>query len=243
MFIAANWKMNLSLNDVIKLGEIISKYKIDDNVDMCIFPQHPLIFSAIEKLKNFNIKIGSQSCHSNLDGSFTGDVSAQILSDLGCEYCIVGHSERRQYHNETNEFVKKTVDLLVNFNITPIICIGETYDLKQKKMTSSFIKKQLKECISNKVFSDIIIAYEPLWAIGTGIIPEPDEIFNVNDIILNEIPNIKNLKILYGGSVSLKNCSDIFKIKNIDGALIGNASLNLKDFLAIYETAVKQLNK
>ena len=99
----------------------------------------------------------------------------------------------------------------------------------------------MKECIPSVNCSNIIVAYEPLWAIGTGITPDIDEIFNVNDIILNELSNIKNLKILYGGSVSLSNCSEIFKIKNVNGALIGGASLNFKDFLAIYKTAVKQV--
>ena len=241
MFIAANWKMNLSVSDILELKRLISHNIINDKVDICIFPQQPLLYLAIKKFKNTNVRVGSQTCHSNIVGSFTGDVSAQVLSDLGCKFCIVGHSERRQYHFESNEFIKKSVDLLLNLDITPIICVGESYEIKQRNKTESFIIKQLKECIPSINCSNIIVAYEPLWAIGTGITPDINEIYNVNDIILNELSNIENLKILYGGSVSLSNCSEIFKIKNVNGALIGGASLNFKDFLAIYKTAVKQV--
>ena len=241
MLIAGNWKMNLKYEDIINFKDIISDFKLDNRVDMAIFPQFPLLYSAQEYLSNYNIKIGAQTCSSELRGAFTGDVSVEIISDVGCKYCLVGHSERRELHNETNDFVKKASTLLLTKNIIPIICVGESLEIRNKKVTNQFIKNQIKECIPDKISSDIIIAYEPLWAIGTGIIPNYEEIFNIHNVILDELSYIRNLKVIYGGSVNNENCSKILELKTVHGALIGGSSLKFKDFLAIYKSAVKQI--
>ena len=241
MLIAGNWKMNLKYKDIISLKEILTNFKLDYRVEMAIFPQFPLLYSAKKNLFNFNIEVGAQTCSSELKGAYTGDVSVELISDIGCKYCIVGHSERREFHNETNDFVKKASTLLLSKNIIPIICVGESQEIRNKKNTNQFIKSQIRECVPDNFNSDLVIAYEPLWAIGSGLIPEYEEIFNIHNLIMNELPNIKNLKVIYGGSVNIENCSKIFELNTVHGALIGGSSLKFKDFLAIYKSAVKQI--
>ena len=241
MLIAGNWKMNLRYKDIINFKNIISDYKLDNRVEIAIFPQFPLLYYAKKNLSDHNVEIGAQACSAHLKGAYTGDVSVEIISDIGCKYCLVGHSERREFHNETNDFVKKASTLLLSKNIIPIICVGESQEIKNKKNTNQFIKSQITECIPDKISSNLVIAYEPLWAIGTGLIPEYEEIFNVHDIIMNELQHIQNLKVIYGGSVNIENCSQIFELNNVHGALIGGSSLKFKDFLAIYKSAVKQI--
>ncbi len=244
MLIAGNWKMNLNFDDLIKFKDLISKEKINDEVEIAIFPQFPLLSSALDNLDKFKIKIGAQTCSSHLKGAYTGDVSVEVLSRLGCKFCLVGHSERRKYYNETNEFIKKTSQLLSSYDIIPIVCIGESIHVKEKNQTIDFILKQVRECVPKEITSNLVIAYEPIWSIGTGQIPEYDEISLVHDLIFNELSYIDNLKIIYGGSVNLSNCKSILNLDNIHGALIGGSSLVFEDFIAIYQTAVKQvLNK
>ena len=241
MLIAGNWKMNLKYEDIINFKDIISDLKLDNRVEMAIFPQFPLLYSAKKNLSNHDIEIGAQACSSHLKGAFTGDVSVEIISDIGCKYCLVGHSERREFHNETNDFVKKASTLLLSKNVVPIICVGESLEIRNKKNTNEFIKSQIRECVPDNINSNLVIAYEPLWAIGSGLIPEYEEIFNIHTLIMNELPYIKDLKVIYGGSVNNKNCSKIFELKTVHGALIGGSSLKFKDFLAIYKSAVKQI--
>ena len=241
MLIAGNWKMNLRYEDIINFKETLYDLNLDNRVEMAVFPQFPLLYYAKKYLLDCNIEVGAQTCSSELKGAYTGDVSVEVISDIGCKYCIVGHSERREFHNETNGFVKKASTLLLSKNIIPIICVGESKEIKIKKTTNQFIKSQIKECVPDNINSNLVIAYEPLWSIGTGIIPEYEEIFNVHNIIIKELSHIENLKVIYGGSVNMENCSKIFKLNNVHGALIGGSSLKFKDFLAIYKSAVKQI--
>ena len=241
MLIAGNWKMNLKYDDIMNFKEMISDFKLDKNVEMAIFPQFPLLYTARRNLLNYNVEVGAQTCSSKLKGAYTGDVSVEIISDIGCKYCIVGHSERREFHNESNDSVKKASTLLLSKNIIPIICIGESLEIKNKKITNQFIKNQIRECVPDNIKSNLVIAYEPLWAIGSGIIPDFEEIFDIHTLIIDELPQIENLKVIYGGSVNIENCSQIFELNTVHGALIGGSSLKFKDFLAIYKSAVKQI--
>ena len=241
MLIAGNWKMNLKYEDIINFKEMISDFKLDNSVEMAIFPQFPLLYTATRNLLNYNVEVGAQTCSSVLKGAYTGDVSVEIISDIGCKYCIVGHSERREFHNESNDSVKKASTLLLSKNIIPIICIGESLEIKNKKITNQFIKNQIRECVPDNIKSNLVIAYEPLWAIGTGIIPDFEEIFDIHTLIIDELPQIENLKVIYGGSVNIENCSQIFELNTVHGALIGGSSLKFKDFLAIYKSAVKHI--
>ena len=241
MLIAGNWKMNLKYEDIINFKEMISDFKLDNSVEMAIFPQFPLLYSAKRNLLSYNVEVGAQTCSSKLKGAYTGDVSVEIISDIGCKYCIVGHSERREFHNESNDSVKKASTLLLSKNIIPIICIGESLEIKNKKITNQFIKNQIRECVPDNIKSNLVIAYEPLWAIGSGIIPDFEEIFDIHTLIIDELQQIENLKVIYGGSVNIENCSQIFELNTVHGALIGGSSLKFKDFLAIYKSAVKQI--
>ncbi len=241
MLIAGNWKMNLKYEDIQNFKEILYDFEFKNNVEMAVFPQFPLLYSAKKNLSNYGIEVGAQTCSSELNGAYTGDVSVEIISDIGCKYCIVGHSERREFRNETNDFVKKASTLLLSKNIIPIICVGETLEIKNKKVTNQFIRGQIRDCLPDNINSNLIIAYEPLWAIGTGKIPNYEEIFDIHNVIIDELPQIENLKVIYGGSVNIENCSKIFEITNVHGALIGGSSLKFKDFLAIYKSAVKQI--
>ena len=193
MLIAGNWKMNLNFDDIINFKKFISDIEIDKRVEIAIFPQFPLLYSAKKQLSDYNIEVGAQTCSSELRGAFTGDVSVEIISDIGCKYCIIGHSERRKFHNETNEFVKKASNLLLSKDIIPIVCVGETQDIRDRRLTNQFIKSQITECVPKNVTSCLVIAYEPIWAIGTGKIPEYEEILDVHNIIMNELSHIQNL--------------------------------------------------
>ena len=241
MLIAGNWKMNLKYDDIMNFKEMISDFKLDNSVEMAIFPQFPLLYTARRNLLNYNVEVGAQTCSSKLKGAYTGDVSVEIISDIGCKYCIVGHSERREFHNESNDSVKKASTLLLSKNIIPIICIGESLEIKNKKITNQFIKNQIRECVPDNIKSNLVIAYEPLWAIGSGIIPDFEEIFDIHTLIIDELQQIENLKVIYGGSVNIENCSQIFELNTVHGALIGGSSLKFKDFLAIYKSAVKHI--
>ncbi len=231
--------MNYGLNEIRDFSHLIN-FNLSSNIDMCIIPPLPLLIEARNRLSNYNIKIGAQCSHYKSEGPFTGDVSPKLLSNLGCKYVIVGHSERRAHHFETDEIVKRTALSIISNKMIPIICVGESLDERRDGNTINFIKKQIVNSVPMVDDVEIIVAYEPLWAIGSGKIPEFKDIEEVHLCIKKELDSIKYLKVIYGGSVNKKNCKNIFSVPNVDGALIGGASLNFKEFLAIYESVVKQ---
>ena len=155
---------------------------------------------------------------------------------------ILLQSPNLQNHLETNGYIKNTVLSLINKNITPIVCVGESLEERRKGNTINFIKKQVTESVPLINDANIVVAYEPIWAIGSGKIPNQQEIEEVHTVIKKELNNIPYLKVIYGGSVNQKNCNEIFSISGVDGALIGGASLNFKEFLAIYKSGVKYLD-
>jgi len=190
--------------------------------------------------KIFNIRqihLGGQDCHAEENGAFTGDVSAIMLKDCGCEYVILGHSERRQHLNESDQLIAKKISAGINAAITPILCIGESKELRQNNSYLNFIGKQIENNIpANLEIDNLIIAYEPIWSIGTGLIPSSKQIEEIAEFIKSKISankNIKNFAILYGGSVKKENSAEILAINNIDGLLVGGASLNADEFFEI----------
>ncbi|MDC0093314.1 triose-phosphate isomerase [Alphaproteobacteria bacterium] len=243
MFIAANWKMNLDKSSIDDFSDIINEYEFDKQLKVCIFPQNVYISHLKKTIKNLPISIGGQNCHYENNGPFTGEVSSFSLKDLGCEYVILGHSERRSNNNESNLHVQKCISSAIDSDLIPIICVGETFKEREKGSALDFITKQINETLPNS-FDNIIIAYEPIWSIGTGQIPSEIEIKemhkHIKDLISQKFN--KNIKVIYGGSVNSSNVCDILLIDNVDGFLIGGASLNAKDFLAIYSSTVKHLN-
>ncbi len=242
MFIAANWKMNLDKKSIKSFVEHLQRYKFSKNVQLCIFPPTIYIDFLSGLSQNIPISIGGQNCHHQPFGAFTGEVSAISLKEFGCDYVILGHSERRIYNKETNKSIKKSAQFGIDAKLKPIICVGENLDQRENGKALDFIEKQITDCLPEK-FNDLIIAYEPIWSIGTGKIPHKTEIREmhkkIKEIIFSK--SKKNVKVLYGGSVTEQNIQEILSVNNVDGVLVGGASLKIKDFLAIYGSAVKHL--
>ena len=221
-FIIGNWKMNGNMDEKKSLLSAISGIKTKNKVVLCL--PYTLLYG-----ENFGISIGAQDVSNHDKGSFTGDISASMLKDANVQYVIVGHSDRRLYHNETNEIVKEKATMAIKNGIIPIVCIGETMEEKNAGHTTSVIKKMLLESIPET--GEYIIAYEPRWAIGSGLTPTTNEIVSVVKTIFDILPN--PMPILYGGSVNKDNAPDIANIPYIDGLLIGGASLKSETFIPI----------
>jgi triosephosphate isomerase len=221
-YIIGNWKMNGNTANKKSLFMAISKVKTKKRVIIC--PPFTLLTG-----ENYGVKIGAQDISQHENGAYTGDISGQMLKDCGAKYVIVGHSERRIKHGETNQIVKAKSEMAIKYGIIPIICVGENANEKKSNKTTTVVKKMLLESIPDN--GKYIIAYEPVWAIGTGKTPTTQEISNVIGTIFNSLPESKT--ILYGGSVNKDNAHDIMSIPNIDGLLIGGASLKKETFIPI----------
>jgi len=242
MFIAANWKMNLDKQSIFQFSNILQNFKFSKKVKACIFPPMTYIDYLSNMIQKVPIAVGAQNCHFKFSGAYTGEVSPIFLKDLGCEYVIIGHSERRTLNNEENSEVKLRAQSAIDANLKVILCVGESSIDRKKGNALKYIEKQLNECLPNS-FENSLIAYEPIWSIGTGNIPTVSEIEEMHEYIKKITFSILNKKIniLYGGSVNIENITNIIKINNVDGVLVGGASLKAKDFLAIYTAAVKHL--
>ncbi len=250
LFIAANWKMNGDSRFNTHLIKAINKNTHENKViEVIICPPFPYI-DQINRLKSPFIKIGGQNISEYENGAFTGEVSASILRDMKMDYVIIGHSERRQIFNETNEVITQKFNLAHQYNLVPILCVGETLDERKNGQTIKVIEAQIKSIIANtdiSLFTNSIIAYEPVWAIGTGETASPeiaeDVHFNIRKILeANHLESPTSIPILDGGSVNSKNCQALFEMNNINGGLIGGASLDSLEFSKIYQTA-EGLNK
>jgi triosephosphate isomerase len=242
--IAGNWKMNNDLTEtqnlISKLSSGLSKEKISCDVIVC--PPFTSLMEASSLLKNTSIKLGAQNMYYEDSGAYTGEVSASMLKSVGCEYVILGHSERRTIFNETDEVINKKIKKALESGLKPIFCIGETLVEREKNVTIDVIKKQLTvglNDISEQNLSSIIIAYEPVWAIGTGRNATPEQAEDVHKYIRNWIKEkyssnaAEDLVIQYGGSVKPDNAKELLSQKDIDGALVGGACLKADSFISI----------
>ena len=242
MYFVANWKMYGSIKSVNSLKKVISYSKIKKHkLNIIYCPPYTLIKSFKDKTKNSNIKIGAQDCHSHSKyGPFTGAVSSKMIKDLGCEFVIIGHSETRTINNNKNINLK--IQSALNEKLNVILCIGEKLIEKKNNKTKSVLKKQLLEGLQNiNNLNNIIIAYEPVWSIGSGIIPTQNDLTKNVKFIKDTLKISKNntkSKILYGGSVNPKNIKNLMRINNIDGFLIGGASTNEKIFIDIMKKSI-----
>ena len=241
-FCIANWKMNLNQIETSNYLNTFNKYDLkDDNIEIVLCPSYTS-FNIFEINKQFSYKIGAQNVSSFNKGSYTGDISLDMLEEVSCNYVIVGHSERRIHFNEMNSDIKLKFDLIYNSSMVPILCIGENLDERESGLYKSVLDKQINSILGDftEFNKDLIIAYEPVWAIGTGksastvIIEETHAV--IKNIIKNYTLNNCNIYILYGGSVNDKNASDIARINNVDGFLIGTSSLDPKIFYNIYNS-------
>ena len=244
LYLVANWKMNKTIAETEEfLTEFLPNVKdVKNKVIIC--PSFLAIAKAVELTKGTKVKIGSQNVHFEESGTYTGEVSIKMLSEVGAEYVIIGHSERRKNDNETNEKISKKLNLALDNNIIPILCIGETAKEKEQGRTYRVLKKQILLAF-NEILdpTKVIIAYEPLWAISDGKTPAPtptiEEIRSVNSGIkrvLRQIytaEQVKEIKILYGGSVNGKNAYEIMSERSVNGALIGGASLSVQKYLDV----------
>lgn len=240
--IAGNWKMNKLPNEAIKfIEDLIPLVKDSENEVILCVPYTDLFYSLLIA-QNSNIKIGAQNMHWEESGAYTGEVSAEMLKSIGVEYVIIGHSERRQYFGETDETVNKKVKKAHKVGLKPIVCVGENLIQKEEGKTIEIITNQTKlalEGLSENQVQNTIIAYEPIWAIGTGKTATPIDANNAIHEIRNEILNIygqntaSRVIIQYGGSVKSNNAKELFSMPDINGGLVGGASLNAKEFSEI----------
>ncbi len=222
----ANWKLNGNI-------EFIKEYyqKLLINTKNCIVICAPNIYLNFLNINNFNLFSGAQDISIYNKGAFTGELSASMLTDNNVNFCIVGHSERRLYFNESNETVNQKAINLIENKIIPIVCVGETLEEKEKNITKDILLKQVEKSIPNiSNYKNTIIAYEPIWAIGTGLTPTLKEIENVHTYIKSIDEKFNKFKVLYGGSVKSSNSQDINALNNVDGCLIGGSSLIVDDF-------------
>ena len=245
-FISANWKMNGSKEFTRTFCDSLNSDK-DEDVKMIICPADCYL-NELDTLAPNNVIRGAQNISFNSDGPYTGEVSATMLKDLNVEYVIIGHSERREYHDETNEVISKKFQSAVSHNLKPILCVGESLYQRQQQETFQHIEDQILSVINKDVLSgeSFIIAYEPIWAIGTGETATPEIANEVHIFIqetLDKIDSIqsKKIAIIYGGSVNSNNAYDLFRMSHINGALIGGASLDASEFNKIYNIA-KEIN-
>jgi triosephosphate isomerase len=234
--VVANWKMNGNT-------EFLNNYfheeaNISDMVDIVICPQFPLLLSLYDYAKKYNFFIGAQDCHYAEKGAYTGDVSANLLADIGVEYVIIGHSERRAYHLEENEHIAKKFQAAQELALIPILCIGEVLEDRKNGNYKNFILEQLENSLPENFTENFVIAYEPVWSIGTGMIPDNKQISEICELVREFLKNkmgdnYQKVRILYGGSVNEKNVTDIKKIQGLSGYLVGSASLERGKFIEI----------
>ena len=240
--IAGNWKMNMLPNEALAFIEtIIPMVKNTENEVILCVPYTDLFYSLLAA-QNTNIKIGAQNMHFEENGAYTGEVSAQMLKCIGVEYVIIGHSERRQYFAETDETVNKKIKTALKHELTPIVCVGETLEQRESGKTQEIITNQTRlalEGLNTDDVKKVIIAYEPIWAIGTGKTATSDDANNSIKNIRNEIAKLygndiaEEIIIQYGGSVKSTNAKELFETSDIDGALVGGASLKVDEFAKI----------
>lgn len=232
--IVANWKLNGSLEFIASYFEILNSFKFNSSVCGIICPPSVYLQSCFNNMES--LFLGAQDCSNHDIGSYTGEVSASMIKESNCQFCIIGHSERRQKFNETNFDIKLKSETLINQGVTPIICVGETIAEKNNRSTKDFLSKQINESLPNEYVSNsFIIAYEPIWAIGSGMTPTLDEINIIHSFIKNEI-NVNECKVIYGGSVKFSNAKEIMNIVDVDGVLVGGASLDPQEFAKILKS-------
>ena len=232
--IAGNWKMNKTLKKALEYIEELKKKVIGiDDVEIVIFPAFTVLRELSKAASKSNIFIGAQNVHWENSGAFTGEISAEMLREAGCKYVIIGHSERRQYFGETDESVNNKVKMALKYDLIPIVCVGETLEQREKELTGEVVKAQVEKAVDGIELDEIpklIIAYEPVWAIGTGKTASSDDAQKVISYIRDVLRGVANdradsIRVLYGGSVKPDNIGDFTAEPDIDGALVGGASL------------------
>jgi len=248
-FIAGNWKMNLTVAEAVPLVQDLAKeLKNISAADVLIAPPFPLLDVIYKTIGSSDILLAAQNMHHEISGAFTGEVSGKLLKEIGCSHVILGHSERRTLFNESDAIIDIKAKAAVSMGLIPIVCIGESLDERNTNNTEKVIRSQLNGSLRNFIETKslpkaLILAYEPVWAIGTGETASPEQAQSVHAFIrrwLSEIfgaETAETLKILYGGSVKPDNAKELMNCTDIDGALVGGASLKADSFLKIIKAA------
>ena len=245
--IAGNWKMNKTASEAAVLVDELVPAVQDAGCEVVICTPYTDLVTAVEKTKGTNIHVGAENVHFEKSGAFTGEISADMLKELGVKYVIIGHSERRQYFNETDEACGKKVQVALENGLRPILCVGESLTEREQDVTMEVIRKQIKIALQNVAVEDIkkvVIAYEPIWAIGTGKTATAEQANEVCSAIRDCLREkygaraARGITIQYGGSMNAKNAEELLSKTNVDGGLIGGASLKAADFTTIIKAAV-----
>ncbi|MBV6479061.1 MAG: Bifunctional PGK/TIM [Ignavibacteria bacterium] len=247
--IAGNWKMNTSYKEAEKLSkDIISSISksVLDKVDVLLCPPFISIGIVSKTIKGSGLKLGAQNVYFENNGAFTGEISAEMLVSAGCEYVIIGHSERRKLLHETDKMINKKIHKVLEAGLIPVLCIGESLEEREDEIFEGVIEKQLTDALQNiskQEMEKVVIAYEPVWAIGTGLNAAPEQISAMHRFISEVVEKLydseitENMLILYGGSVNEKNSKEILSACGVDGALVGGASLKAAAFCSIAKDA------
>ncbi len=245
--IAGNWKMNMTLGRAVELVDGIRfGLNYPGDVDVIVAPTFLYVHSVAERLCDSYIGVAAQDIYFEDSGAFTGQCSGPMIRDVGAEYVIIGHSERRQYFDETDDSVNKKVKAAFRHGLIPIVCVGETLDQREAGLVESVIEQQVSGALVDLVgveVSGLILAYEPVWAIGTGKTATADQVEQVHSYIRGLLERMhgeqvaQSVRILYGGSVKPANSKELLSLPNVDGALVGGASLKASDFIEIIKSA------
>ncbi|KXB32890.1 triose-phosphate isomerase [Bacteroidales bacterium KA00251] len=244
--VAGNWKMNKTLSEGIALAKDLQQVLLENRPSCRVILATPYIHlaSLADFLKQDLIGLAAQNVANHQEGAYTGEVSAKMIASVGCQYTLVGHSERRSYYHETGEILREKVEIALENGLTPIFCVGEQLEDREAGRQNEVISKQLQEALfglKSEQFKNIILAYEPVWAIGTGKTATPEEANAMHQHIRSEVSRCygetiaNETSILYGGSCNASNAKELFAMSDIDGGLIGGASLAVEKFLPIIE--------
>jgi len=245
-FIAGNWKMNTDSHSGPALVEAIADGLDTDNVDVAVVPPFVYIPAVVSAASNSRIAVGAQDVYFEQKGAFTGEISTAMLKDVGCTYCLCGHSERRHVIGETDELINKKVTAAINGGLLPILCVGELLEEREAGKTNEIVQRQIKagfEGLNADKAAAVTVAYEPVWAIGTGKTATPDQAQEVHAMIRALLADMydqgfaDDIRIQYGGSAKPDNAAELMGQPDIDGLLVGGASLKAEDFLAIIKAS------
>ncbi len=239
---AGNWKMNKTPKETVEFIQALKEKAEKAQTEVVVAVPFVSIPAAVEASSGTNIKVAAQNVHWEDSGAYTGEISCGMLKEAGVQYVIVGHSERREYYAETDELVNKKAHAIFNYGMTPIICCGESLTQREQGVTNEHIRYQMKIALlglTKEQVKKLVIAYEPIWAIGTGKTATSDQAEEACSVIRNLVKELydeetaESMRILYGGSVKASNAAELFEMPNIDGGLIGGASLNLEEYVEI----------
>ncbi|GER93992.1 triose-phosphate isomerase [Dissulfurispira thermophila] len=238
-FIAANWKMNKTIGETVSfLKEFIPLTKDASDIEIVIAPPFTALYAASTLLKDSNVQLCAQDVFYEEKGAYTGEVSPLMLTDIGCKYVIIGHSERRQYFHETDEIINKKIKAAKRHNLSVIMCIGESLQERESGKTFDVLKREIENGLADIQPDSIVLAYEPIWAIGTGKTATTEQAQEAHEYIRERLALLygnkaNDMRILYGGSVTPDNIDALMACKDVDGALVGGASLKADSFARI----------